>query len=168
MARASTGIEIEGDLAFQQREWRMERIAFVVVGSLIVAALLGLFGSGPLAWAKVADDAGTLSVEYERFARRGGTSAFTVVVSETRQRDGEFQVLFDREYLEAFTIEAITPQPSDVVVEKERLRYSFTQGAPTGSLTATFHVIPEGLWRVPASVGLPEEDPIRYWHFFYP
>ncbi len=168
MTRRGDGIEIHDDFGVQLREWRTERVAFVVIAALLVAALLGLFGTGPLAWATVANDAGTLTVEYERFARRGGTSAFTVVVSERSQSDGEFQLLFDRTYLEAFTIEAITPEPTEVGVAEERLRYTFAQAHPGASLTVTFHVTPQSLGRVPASVSLRDQKPLRYWHFFYP
>jgi hypothetical protein len=40
-------LEIQEDLPFQRREWLVERVAWGVMALLIVAALLGLFGTGP-------------------------------------------------------------------------------------------------------------------------
>ena len=41
-------LEISPDLNFQRRSWAMQRFAWVVLALFILAALLGLFGPGPL------------------------------------------------------------------------------------------------------------------------
>lgn len=64
-------LEISQDLKVEQRQWRVERVSRVVLVLLVVAALLGLFGPGPLSWSRAED--GALSTEYQRFGRSVGS-----------------------------------------------------------------------------------------------
>lgn len=41
-------LEIEEDLDFQRRMWRLQQIGWALLVLVVVAALLGLFGKGPL------------------------------------------------------------------------------------------------------------------------
>jgi hypothetical protein len=66
-------MEIETDLEFQRRVWRVPRVGWLIIGAAVVAALLGLFGTGPLS--RASTDGGGLTVEYDRFARREQTHA---------------------------------------------------------------------------------------------
>ena len=61
-------MDIEQDLSFQHREWRRERIGWVVIGLILLAGLLGLFGHHPFARATSQTAKGQLTVEYDRFA----------------------------------------------------------------------------------------------------
>ncbi|MEP7151377.1 MAG: hypothetical protein ABI856_06680, partial [Nitrospira sp.] len=62
-------IQIEQDLPFQYRQWRLERIGQVLLACCIVAALLGLFGHNPLSTTTGQTSDGRLSIHYDRFAR---------------------------------------------------------------------------------------------------
>lgn len=53
--------------SFHRIDWRVRRVARVVFALVLLAALLGVFGDGPLARTKVAS--GSVSVEYDRFLR---------------------------------------------------------------------------------------------------
>ena len=46
-------LEIEQDHDFQRRSWRLQRAGWIVLSLVLLAGLLGLFGSGPLAHATV-------------------------------------------------------------------------------------------------------------------
>jgi hypothetical protein len=59
----------ESELAFHQREWRLQRIGWGLLALFLLLALGGLFGDGPLSHSRDASAAG--SVEYERFVRDG-------------------------------------------------------------------------------------------------
>lgn len=47
-------LEIEEDLRLQHRLWTAERVGWLMVGVLVLAALAGLFGTGPLSLSSVA------------------------------------------------------------------------------------------------------------------
>lgn len=46
-------LEIEEDLDHQRRCWKLERASWAVMALVLLAAMAGLFGSGPLSWATV-------------------------------------------------------------------------------------------------------------------
>src|SRR5947209_3798236 len=73
------GAEIQQDLPFQRRLWNFQRIAWAIMLLVAVAALLGLFGTGPLDNAKVGREGSPLWLEFNRFGRlQSETSALKV------------------------------------------------------------------------------------------
>ena len=60
-------LEISQDLTFQRRSWIVQRVGWVMLALLILAALGGLFGPGPLSRARAGPHDGPLWVEYQRF-----------------------------------------------------------------------------------------------------
>jgi hypothetical protein len=44
----SGDLELDQDLAFERRTWTVERVAWVAMGLMGIAALAGLLGPGPL------------------------------------------------------------------------------------------------------------------------
>ena len=66
-------LELATDDAFQQIEWRIQRIGWLVWAMLLLAALLGLTGSGWLSGAEVTSDDGAVTVKYDRFLQVNAT-----------------------------------------------------------------------------------------------
>ena len=62
-------LSLNQNLIFQKRFWRAQRIGWGVLTVALLAALLGVFGSGPLSHTTVSDASGRLTITYERFAR---------------------------------------------------------------------------------------------------
>lgn len=60
------------NLEYQHREWAVQH-GWVVIAVLILAALAGLAGDGPLSHASIRSADGTLIAGYERIARAGNT-----------------------------------------------------------------------------------------------
>jgi hypothetical protein len=71
--QGSTDVKLRGDLgvdeAFDRGALVVQRIGWAGMALVLAAALLGLFGSGPLSWRSAWSDEGTLLLRYERFAR---------------------------------------------------------------------------------------------------
>src|SRR5215203_1974081 len=105
---ANGGLEVDQDLAFQYREWRVQTIARVLFALFILAALLGVFGSGPLSRAEWS--AGNASVEYPRFARLDRTMEYRFDVPA---QDGRASLVLPNELLERVTIESWAPEPGE-------------------------------------------------------
>jgi hypothetical protein len=49
----SSQFQIDEDLNFQRREWKIQRAGWVTMALVIIAALLGVFGAGPLSSATI-------------------------------------------------------------------------------------------------------------------
>lgn len=99
-------LEIAHDLPFQRGEWIVQRIGWSVMALLLLAALLGAFGSGPLSDAEATS--GELSLEYERVLRF--ESPHTMSLSVPAGEDGA-ELLLGREFLERVEIRSVTPEP---------------------------------------------------------
>jgi len=64
-------LDINQDLAFQRRSWSLQRIGWGLIALVLIAALLGLFGHGPLSEATTDDPSLPIRLAYERFGRFG-------------------------------------------------------------------------------------------------
>lgn len=103
-------IQIEEDPAHQRREWRFERIGWVVMAILLAAGLLGLLGYGPLSRAQ-AGTSGTLTVAYDRLQRASAPSEYHIRVAPRLARNGELRLRFDNALLEEIEMNSILPEP---------------------------------------------------------
>ncbi len=63
-------------MTWQRRTWTIQRIGWLAMGGLVLTALTGAFGYGPVSWQQASDPAGLVRVEFERFQRQG--SEFTL------------------------------------------------------------------------------------------
>ena len=94
MAKTVQGLQIEEDRAHQRREWRIERVGWVLMAGLLLAGLLGLLGDGPLSRA-TAGSAGALSVEYDRLQRAAAPYEYRFEVDPSLAREGQLRLRFD-------------------------------------------------------------------------
>lgn len=107
MDRVGT-LEIETDDALQRVVWRVERVAWVCFGVLIVCAGLGLLGgAGPLSRSRA--EAGGVSIDYRRFERM--QSPVTLRFIADIAHGTRPTIVVRKGFLERATIERITPEP---------------------------------------------------------
>ncbi|HET6380028.1 MAG TPA: hypothetical protein VFH63_03215 [candidate division Zixibacteria bacterium] len=160
-------LEIDHDLAFQRREWIMERIGWTAMLVIAVAGLLGLFGTGLLSAAE-AQGEGNLLLRYGRFERFNAPAelAFTVP-AEAASPDGTFGISISRDYLAAVQVEAITPEPADVAADGDWLTYTFASSTP-GSITVVFHLEHDAIGPRQLLVRLGDGEPMAIGQFVYP
>ena len=160
-------LEIGEDLDFQRKEWRFERAGWIAMALLLVLALLGLFGSGPLSAGRA--QAGPLAVEYPRFTRYQSQSELRITVDGAQTGGESARVLVSRAYLESFQIEAIIPEPESTQLTQDNVIYEFQTAEAGQPLTITFHLQSEGLGSIEGQVGLEgDAEPARYRTFVYP
>lgn len=131
-------MEIDSEIQFQQRVWAVQRIAWIVIGALVVAALAGVFGQGPFSRAVVEGGAGR--IEYERFVRLQAATRLRFVLPAS---DNELSL--HRQYLESFRVERITPEPREVEASADWLIYRFSG---KGGMAVTIDLMPETFGRV--------------------
>ncbi|MDP9227135.1 MAG: hypothetical protein M3P18_25470 [Actinomycetota bacterium] len=135
MASTQGGLEIEEDVPFQKREWRVQRIAWIFLAFFLLAAVLGLVGPGPLSFAS----AGTsrLRVHYERFVRWQAPQSI-VISAAVASAHGVLQIAINRAYLDRISVQQVTPQPSSVKLSRNDFIYSFALSGAARSTTITF------------------------------
>jgi hypothetical protein len=113
---------VQEDMAFQQRSWRIERAAWVVMSIIAVAALLGLFAEGPFSTVTNAASDRSLSVRHERFARKTATTRFVLLIQAPQT---PASVTLSASFLETYDLEWVHPQPIRAVAGASGLELMF-------------------------------------------
>jgi hypothetical protein len=159
-------LEIEQDLDYQRWEWLFERVAWVALAVVVLAALLGLLGGGgPFSSVTLAAPEDSLTLRHERFLHNHTTTALTVAAIPGR--DGELRLWFDRDYLDAFELRTVTPQAGRVEAGRDRVTFCF-RSQDDGPLTVHFHLEPRRVGRVAGRLGVDGGESLLFSQFVYP
>lgn len=153
------------DMAFQQKDWRVERIGWCVMGLLVVLACLGLFSDGPLSATTAHDEARQLTVEHERFYRYGAASDMRWKVPGTPGT--ETTIAVGQPFLEAFTLETVTPTPSRMSATPDGIQMTFSRQEGS-SLEILLALTPDKVGRAAFDIRLQGTQPVRISTFIYP
>jgi hypothetical protein len=161
-------LEFHQDLPHERLEWRIERIGWVTMALLLLAALIGLLGPGPLSSATAGGRDSALWVEYNRFERYQAPAMLRVHLGPGAARDGKARLWLSRKYVENIELRHIDPEPESVEVAHDRLIYTFSAPDPTRPTAVTYHLEANKFWRMPVSVGLDGGPQLNFTQFFYP
>ena len=163
----SGDLGIEQDLRFQQRTWLVQRVGWGVIACVLVVALLGLLGSGPLASRTVDSPQGRFRLEYQRFLRQRTPTRIHLFVYLKDQPQQEVRVWCDHTLIEHFEVTQIAPQPLKVETDSGSLAYIFPLTDQAEQLTIIFSLEPErfGLLSSRISVG---DDSLYFRQLVYP
>jgi hypothetical protein len=156
--------------ALQRDVWRAQRLAWALMALVVLAALLGLTGSGPLSRESVTSADGVVRVEYERFLRRGGTTKLRIHAGPNRRDTAGLIVWVARPYLEDVTIQGIQPSPEAVQAGHDRViwRFAVSSQDPGGPVTVTIQLVPGAIGRVRGAVGLDARPGLEFSQWVYP
>ncbi len=157
--------EVDEDLAFQQKDWRVQRIGWGVLALILAAGFAGLFGQGPLSDATVRHG-DTLHVRYERFVRHGGPTHLTVRLASADP--GPLQVTISRQYLAAFHVKQILPAPVRVQAGDSDLVYTFDGPEQAGPVELKFFLQPESFGSHAGSLSAGPGTAVTLRQFTYP
>lgn len=155
----------QAEIAFHHREWAMQRIGWGLIAVFILLALAGLFGGGPLSEARMSSpQAGT--IEYERYTRHGARTALTITPAAAALQGAIVRVAMPRDYLRAFKIETVTPEPTRARMSGEQLIYEFTMASAGASIS--YQLQPEELGGHSAQIVIGGAAPLTLRQFTYP
>jgi hypothetical protein len=118
-AKSVKKLPVEDEISLHRVGWIIQRIGWVLIFGFLTAALLGLFGEGPISRKKL--QTGNFSVEYERFGR------YEHGMDMRLQSTGENinTVSIPQKYLKSFRISAIVPEPEKQVATAGYIQYQF-------------------------------------------
>jgi hypothetical protein len=164
----SGDIEIEQDLRFQRLCWKLERGGWAFMTLLIVAAVLGLFGSGPLSHRIAGEKGGPLWVEYQRFGRWDCPEELHVHLGPGVAREGKAMIWVSRELIELHDVEHVTPPPEAVEAHGDGYTYVFRVPAAAEEVSITFNLKPESWGPAAGSIGVAGGAAVAIRQFVYP
>jgi hypothetical protein len=116
--------------------WRIERAGWAGIALLLILALLGLFGPGPISSAT--SSSGPVSLSYQRFVRVSAPAALQLRVAPELSQAGELRTALDQNYLNAIQMEAIVPVPKRATAQANAVEYVF-ETQPGAPVTILFH-----------------------------
>lgn len=135
-------LQVMQDLDYEHRSWRVERIGWVILSLILVAALLGLLGNGPLSAATAGDDGAPLQVQYGRFVRHRGPTQMEIRLQPGAVQGDEARVWVDREYLNGVDLQTVIPEPDSVEAGTDRYVYVFKLSEPGAGTGIIFDLVP--------------------------
>jgi hypothetical protein len=157
-------LEVNEDFGFQQRFWRLQRMAWIGMAMIVTAALLGLLGSGPLS--RTVQSGQDFSVEYERFGRYEALMVLRVSYASKPAHES-VRVFLDHPYLDKAEVVGIVPDPMVQLGGPDGITYVFPVHALTNG-SATFYLTFRTIGRVEGRVAVDDGPPVSIAHFLYP
>ena len=161
-------LEIGQDLSFQKLQWRIERIGWAVMAAMLLAAVLGLLGPGPLSSARAGEAGSALWCEYNRLERYDSSNRMLVHIGPDAARGSMTRLALNREFIEGIELRHIDPEPEKIEVTADRFVYVFNTPDPAQMATVAFHFEPNTYGKIPVRVGLDGADELHFWQFYYP
>lgn len=136
-------VAVGEDLKFQERWWKFERITWSIFIVILLADVLGAFGGGPLAKAKI-DEPGTgMNVTYERVERTGTPSMMSVQFGPDAVRDGKVTLFVSDTVVKGLGAQRVIPQPETSSLTGDGVTYTFPASA-TAPGQVRFELSPSG------------------------
>jgi hypothetical protein len=118
-----SGLDLDDDPAYHARAAHVERAARVLVGAVLVAAALGLFGgAGPLLKAEAAGSGG-FGVRYDRFGRLDAPLHLSVTLPP-----GTDALALMGDLSPDVTIESVSPRPTREEATSSGIRLTVVGG----------------------------------------
>jgi hypothetical protein len=161
-------LDIQQNIEFQQREWVLQRIAWVVIVLILIAACLGLFGHGLLSGATAESPGGELRVSYDRFDRRAAPSHLEIKIAPGAGQDGRIELWIERAYLERAEVRTISPEPESGRADDDRFVYVFSAVDPDRPQIVTFQLVHDRFGRERGELGLIDGPSVALSQFVFP
>lgn len=155
-------LEIDQHLGIQAFSWRLQQLGQVAIVLVLVAALLGLLGRGPLSRARVGE--ASFEVEYGRFERR--TQETTLVVRLGPRPSVVAQLWVDASYVAAQPFQQVFPEPERVELRDARLIMTLRVSGARPEIVITTR--PEAFGSMRARMGLVDGPDVAFDQFVYP
>ncbi len=161
-------LQIDQDLDFSRREWRIQRVGWLVMLLFIVAASVGLLGAGPLSAGSARTADGRLGIEHHRVARHSAPDLLRFDIAPEAAVNGTVRLWLDRTYVQGRTIKVIAPEPERSSVSANRIIYEFRIGDPSSRTIIAFRTEPDDMWRQKGAAGLVGGDSLRFGQIVLP
>lgn len=128
-AGATQSVDVETYGWFEEAWFWILVVLYVAIIAILIGALAGLFGGGPLSRAQATLPSGAVKLAYERFARRSTQEQLVVDVAQS-PADG-LELVLDRPFADAMSEIRLTPEPAEQRPDADGIVYRFvTHGQP--------------------------------------
>ena len=146
----------------------MQRVGWIVMAILLLAAPLGLTGSGVLARATVGDASAVIQLGYSRLARLAAPSTLDVRIGREAVSGEQVDLWIEQDYLQGVQIQKIVPEPEEVRSAGDQLIYVFAIDEPGQPMTITVDLRHSTFGLKSGRVGLGAGPTLDFNQFVFP
>lgn len=161
-------IEVGQDLDFQRREWVIQRVAWYVMVLILILAVVGIFGRGPIAQATARADDASLLVRYDRVDRRRAPAHLEIELAPGTAQHGQIEVWIAEEFLRRIELRGVLPEPAEMRGAGDRTIFVFAIADPNQSTRVTLDFEHESAGRAQIRVGLVGGPDVTVTQFVFP
>jgi hypothetical protein len=152
-------LTLEQDLSFERREWRLARVAYLVLLAVMAGIAAGAFGRGPLSHGHAGTAGSALWADYERIVRFSDRPQ--LVVHARPEADGTLRLLLDASLIDAFTVVDVQPPARASRARGDGVEYEFAGEVGVAS-RIRFVLEATGRWNVRGNLRTREASvPLR-------
>ncbi len=161
-------LEINQDLDVQRKTWTVQRIGWGAMALIILAALAGMFGSGPLARTEIQDDRQTFRLSSDRFGRYEGEVVLQLALTPEATKTGRVTIEVDQTYWTSHAVEHITPEPLLSRVGIEGFLYTFETHPLSAPAVIVFRLRPKYLGSLEGRIRVNGDGLLHFHQFMFP
>ena len=162
----SDELQIDHDVTFHRRFWKVQRIGWSFWALILVAAFLGFLGPGLSGWDTLDDRDAGMTMTYQRLVRANAATELSITLDSTSKT--ETQLAFNRDYIEAIAVESIYPHPARQEATESELVYTFRKVDTGTPLTVEFRYQPKKPGEIPIQVRLDNSAALFIKQFCFP
>ena len=161
-------LEIRYDLAYHRRLFVFQRIGWVAIALVLLAALLGLIGAeGPLSTGRAGND--SVQVRYDRFPHQESPTQVEVTLRGGAVAGDRLELWLDRAFLREVRLKQVSPDPNEVIAKDGGLSFVFTGQGPGATIMVWLLFEPVAAGRLHGEVRAGQDGaPVRFTQFVYP
>lgn len=160
-------LELSDHAAFHKREQAFKRVGVVALYAVLLAALAGLFGSGPLSHASTRSVDGMVRVDYDRIVRANAPTSLRFHVRNSRRTDGTVNLWLDQSFAHSIMIEQIVPEPVQRRIVAGRLNVEMAASAADTAIDMAVTYRPKSLGSTVIGAGV-DQGQVRMRQFVFP
>lgn len=166
-------LEIAQDLEFERRSWLAQRVSWVLAMAILLAALFGVFGNGPVSKTEEASHDQSLRIEYQRFVRFQAPAEYRIYVSPQPRSGDTFRLWLNRDFFDGTQLRRIIPEPDSTQLVPDGIIHEFHVSRERDPVEIQFRLEIEKMGRYNPAIALVNQDGRResqldFTQFAYP
>lgn len=150
-----------------EREWLVQRIGWILWAVIILGAIGGIFGPGPLSSTIAKSSDGTTQVSFNKFLHYHSSETIEIILRP--ERGSKTADLFlSRSLLDNLEIRKTEPESNESILEDDGVVYIFSKLSSADSVKVVLHVEYQNYGTSTGAIGLAGHALAQLNQFVYP